>query len=141
MFMGEYRHNIDSKGRIIIPAKFREQLGLKFVITRGLDGCLFGYTADEWQKVQDEVDKLPFNKANARKFARLFLSAATECEIDKQGRVNLPEPLIKYADLIKNCVLTGVSTRFEIWNADKWDEYNEKSQDEFNEIAEDLLDF
>ncbi|AEN99417.1 division/cell wall cluster transcriptional repressor MraZ [Fructilactobacillus sanfranciscensis] len=141
MFMGEYRHNIDSKGRIIIPAKFREQLSQVFVITRGLDGCLFGYSAEEWEKVQAEVDKLPFNKKDARTFSRLFFSAATECEIDKQGRVNLPSSLVKYAGLVKNCVLTGVSTRFEIWDADKWDTYTEESQDDFNEIAENLLDF
>ncbi|WP_413627065.1 division/cell wall cluster transcriptional repressor MraZ [Fructilactobacillus vespulae] len=141
MFIGEYRHNIDQKGRIIIPAKFREQLGDQFVITRGLDGCLFGYTQSEWEKVQKEINELPFNKRDARTFARLFFSAATECEIDKQGRVNLPDPLIKYAGLIKSCVLTGVSTRFEIWDADKWDAYNEQSQDDFNEIAENLLDF
>lgn len=139
--MGEYRHNIDSKGRIIIPAKFREQLSQVFVITRGLDGCLFGYSAEEWEKVQAEVDKLPFNKKDARIFSRLFFSAATECEIDKQGRVNLPSSLVKYAGLVKNCVLTGVSTRFEIWDADKWDTYTEESQDDFNEIAENLLDF
>ncbi len=141
MFMGEYRHNIDSKGRIIIPAKFREQLSQVFVITRGLDGCLFGYSAEEWEKVQAEVDKLPFNKKDARTFSRLFFSVATECEIDKQGRVNLPSSLVKYAGLVKNCVLTGVSTRFEIWDADKWDTYTEESQDDFNEIAENLLDF
>lgn len=139
--MGEYRHNIDSKGRIIIPAKFREQLSQVFVITRGLDGCLFGYSAEEWEKVQAEVDKLPFNKKDARTFSRLFFSVATECEIDKQGRVNLPSSLVKYAGLVKNCVLTGVSTRFEIWDADKWDTYTEESQDDFNEIAENLLDF
>ncbi|ANZ58002.1 cell division/cell wall cluster transcriptional repressor MraZ [Fructilactobacillus lindneri] len=141
MFMGEYRHNIDSKGRLIIPAKFREQLGNRFIVTRGLDGCLFGYTESEWQKVQDEVNKLPFNKRDARTFARLFFSAATECEIDKQGRINLPDPLIKYAKLTKNCVLTGVSKRFEIWDAKKWDDYNDQAQDDFNDIAENLLDF
>ncbi|USS85530.1 division/cell wall cluster transcriptional repressor MraZ [Fructilactobacillus myrtifloralis] len=141
MLLGEYRHNIDTKGRLIIPAKFREQLGPQFMVTRGLDGCLFGYPPSEWEQVQEEIDHLPFNKRDARTFARLFFSAATECELDKQGRINLPEPLIKYAKLQKQCVLTGVSKRFEIWDAEKWDRYNEQAQDDFNEIAENLLDF
>ncbi|EKK20325.1 Cell division protein MraZ [Fructilactobacillus florum 8D] len=141
MFFGEYRHNIDTKGRLIIPAKFRNQLKQHFMITRGLDGCLFGYTASQWEQVQTEVDQLPFNKSAARKFSRLFFSAATECELDKQGRVNLPEPLRAYASLTKQCVLTGVSSRFEIWDAARWQKYNEQAQTEFNDIAEDLLDF
>ncbi|USS87249.1 division/cell wall cluster transcriptional repressor MraZ [Fructilactobacillus hinvesii] len=141
MLLGEYRHNVDTKGRLIIPAKFREQLGSKFMVTRGLDGCLFGYPQAEWEKVQTEIDRLPFNKRDARTFARLFFSAATECEFDKQGRINLPEPLLQYAHLEKQCVLAGVSNRFEIWNADRWDRYNDQAQDDFNEIAENLLDF
>ncbi|KRK58830.1 cell division protein MraZ [Fructilactobacillus fructivorans] len=139
MFMGEYRHHIDTKGRLIIPAKFRDLLGDKFVITRGLDGCLFGYTEEEWQKVQEKINKLPFNKKDARMFARFFFSAATECDIDKQGRVNIPTSLRKYAGLTKNCVLAGVSTRFEIWDASKWDQYTDEASSEFSDIAENLL--
>ena len=94
MFMGEYQHNIDAKGRIIIPAKFRQDLGDKFVVTRGMDGCLFGYPMAEWEKIQDKIDNLPVNKKDARYFTRFFFSAAVECEFDKQGRINIPNVLL-----------------------------------------------
>lgn len=93
MFMGEYQHNIDAKGRIIIPAKFRQDLGDKLVVTRGMDGCLFGYPMDEWEKVEQKIDTLPVNKKDARYFTRFFFSAAVECEFDKQGRINIPSTL------------------------------------------------
>lgn len=108
MFMGEYQHNIDAKGRIIIPAKFRQDLGDKFVVTRGMDGCLFGYPMAEWEKIQDKIDNLPVNKKDARYFTRFFFSAAVECEFDKQGRINIPNVLRKYAQIEKKCVVVGV---------------------------------
>lgn len=141
MFMGEFEHTIDSKGRLIIPAKFREQLGTNFVITRGMDGCLFGYPMSQWQVVQKKLATLPLNKRDARAFVRFFYSAATECELDKQGRVNLPQPLITHAGLEKACVIVGVSERFEIWSLDRWQAFAEQAEGNFDEIAENLIDF
>lgn len=141
MFMGEFEHTIDPKGRLIIPAKFREQLGMNFVITRGMDGCLFGYPMSQWQVVQKKLATLPLNKRDARAFVRFFYSAATECELDKQGRVNLPQPLITHAGLKKACVIVGVSERFEIWSLDRWQTFAEQAEGNFDEIAENLIDF
>ena len=141
MFMGEYQHSVDAKGRLIIPAKFRELLGDNFVITRGLDQCLFGYTMDEWQKIEEKLKELPVTKKDARAFTRFFFSGATEVELDKQGRVNLPANLLSYAGLEKDCVVLGVSSRIEIWAKEAWEGYFEESEDSFNEIAENLIDF
>ena len=116
--MGEYQHSVDAKGRLIVPAKFREQLGDQFVITRGLDQCLFGYTMDEWQKIEEKLKELPVTKKDARAFTRFFFSGATEVELDKQGRVNIPTTLISYAKLEKECIILGVYNRFEIWAKD-----------------------
>lgn len=140
--MGEYNHVIDTKGRLIIPAKFRDQLGATFVITRGLDGCLFGYPQTEWQNLETKLKTLPLTKRDARAFVRFLYSAATECELDKQGRVNIPTVLRKYAQLTKDCVIIGVSNRFEIWSRERWDDYSADTADNFDEIAEDLeIDF
>ncbi|GAA0460553.1 division/cell wall cluster transcriptional repressor MraZ [Alkalibacillus silvisoli] len=141
MFMGEYQHNIDTKGRLIVPAKFREGLGQTFVITRGLDKCLFAYPLDEWKQLEEKLKKLPLTKKDARAFTRFFFSGAVECEIDKQGRINVPSPLLSYASLDKECVVIGVSNRVEVWAKDQWDEYVEESEDSFGEIAENLMDF
>ncbi|USB34494.1 division/cell wall cluster transcriptional repressor MraZ [Paenibacillus sp. YPG26] len=141
MFMGEYQHSIDDKGRIIIPAKFRELLGASFVVTRGLDQCLFVYPQDEWGVMEQKLKALPLMKSDARAFTRFFFSGATECEWDKQGRVNLPATLRQYAKLEKDCVVIGVSNRVEIWSRDTWEHYFEQSEDTFNEIAEKLVDF
>ncbi|KYD13239.1 MAG: transcriptional regulator MraZ [Caldibacillus debilis] len=141
MFMGEYRHSIDAKGRIIIPAKFRENLGDTFVLTRGLDQCLFGYPMDEWKTIEEKIKSLPLTKKDARAFSRFFFSGATECEIDKQGRVNIPSTLIQYAKLEKECVVLGVSNRIEIWSKEIWEEYFNDSEQSFSEIAENLIDF
>ena len=141
MFMGEYQHNIDTKGRIIVPAKFREALGETFVITRGLDQCLFAYPMNEWQVMEEKLKKLPLTKKDARAFTRFFFSGAVECEVDKQGRVNIPAPLRKYAKLIKECVVIGVSNRIEFWASDEWGTYVEESEESFAEIAENMLDF
>ncbi|PKR86959.1 division/cell wall cluster transcriptional repressor MraZ [Heyndrickxia camelliae] len=141
MFMGEYQHNIDTKGRIIIPAKFRELLGETFVITRGLDRCLFGYPIEEWKQVEEKLKALPLTKKDARAFTRFFFSGASECELDKQGRINIPTPLVAYAQLEKECVVLGVSNRIEIWSKDLWEDYFEESEESFAEIAENMIGF
>ena len=141
MFMGEYQHTVDAKGRLIIPAKFRNDLDGGFVVTRGLDKCLFAYTMDEWKRLEEKLKALPVTKKDARAFTRFFFSGATEVELDKQGRVNLPANLLSYAGLEKDCVVLGVSSRIEIWAKDAWEGYFEESEDSFNEIAENLIDF
>jgi len=141
MFLGEYHHSIDNKGRIIIPSKFREALGETFVITRGLDQCLFGYPMNEWSEVEEKLKGLPLTKKDARAFTRFFFSGATECEIDKQGRVNIPSPLLNFGKLEKECVVLGVSNRIEIWSKSIWEEYFAESEDSFSEIAENMIGF
>ncbi|SDL77094.1 division/cell wall cluster transcriptional repressor MraZ [Sediminibacillus halophilus] len=141
MFMGEFQHNIDTKGRIIVPAKFREGLGETFVLTRGLDQCLFAYPMDEWSLLEEKLKKLPLTKKDARAFTRFFFSGAVECEVDKQGRINIPAPLRKYAGLEKGCVVIGVSNRIEFWSDSEWETYFEASEDSFAEIAENMMDF
>jgi MraZ protein len=141
MFMGEYQHNIDEKGRMIIPSKFREELGSEFILTRGLDQCVFGYPLSEWKVIEEKLKSLPFTKKDARAFTRFFFSGAAECQLDKQGRVNIASPLRDYAKLEKDCVVIGVSNRIEIWNKSVWEEYFSKSEDSFGEIAESLMDF
>ncbi len=141
MFMGEFHHNVDTKGRMIIPAKFREDLGESFVLTRGLDQCIFGYPMDEWKALEEKMKALPLTKKDARAFTRFFFSGATECEIDKQGRVNIAAPLRDYAKLDKECVVIGVSNRLEIWSKEKWEDYFTESEESFSEIAENMIDF
>jgi MraZ protein len=141
MFMGEYQHSVDTKGRLIIPSKFREDLGITFVITRGLDNCLFGYPMDEWRKLEEKLKELPMTKKDARAFARFFFSGATEVEIDKQGRINIPTTLATYAKLEKECVVLGVSSKIEIWAKDTWETYFNEAENSFNEIAENLIGF
>ncbi len=139
MFMGEYHHTIDEKGRIIIPAKFREMLGDTFIVTRGIENCLFVYPNDEWQKIVTKLESLPFTKRDARQFVRFFLSGATIAEFDKQGRVNLTTPLIDYAKLEKDCVVIGTGSRLEIWSKKDWDTFFESAQDNMSDIAENLF--
>ncbi|CDZ99405.1 Protein MraZ [Jeotgalicoccus saudimassiliensis] len=139
--MGEYKHNLDTKGRIIVPSKFRELLDEQFVITRGLDRCLFAYTVDEWSRIEDKLKTLPLTKKDARKFTRLFFSGATSVEIDKQGRINIPQNLREYAGLSKDCTVIGVSSRIEIWDSAAWEDFYTESEDNFEDIAEDLIDF
>ena len=141
MFMGEYHHNVDAKGRIIVPAKFRENLGETFILTRGLDRCLFGYPLTEWEIIEDKLKQLPLTKKDARAFTRFFFSGATECEIDKQGRINVASPLFQYAQLEKECVILGVSNRIEIWDKQEWENYFSESEDSFAEIAENMIGF
>ncbi|MFA7502980.1 MAG: division/cell wall cluster transcriptional repressor MraZ [Anaerovoracaceae bacterium] len=141
MFLGEFQHNIDDKGRIIIPAKFRDELGDLFIITRGLDKALFVYPMREWVELEGKLSGMPFTKAVARQFNRLFFSGAVESEIDKQGRAIIPGNLRNYALLTKECVVIGVSTRIEIWDKEYWDKYAQEAEESFNEIAETLIDF
>ena len=141
MFMGEYQHSVDAKGRLIVPSKFRDALGESFVITRGLDHCLFGYPMDEWRKLEEKLKDLPMTKKDARTFARFLFSGATEVEIDKQGRINIPSTLIQHANLEKECVVLGVSRKIEIWAKEAWEIYFNESADSFNEIAENMIGF
>lgn len=134
MFMGEYNHTIDAKGRLIMPSKFREALGDEFVVTKGLDGCLFVYPNKEWQAFEEKLRTLPLTNKNARQFSRFFLAGAASCEVDKQGRILLPGVLREFAELEKEVVLVGVLSRIEIWSKDKWLESN--VYDDMDEIAE-----
>ena len=139
MFMGEYRHTVDPKGRLIVPSKFRELLGTEFVVTRGLDGCLFVYPMDSWTAYVDKLKKLPLTDKNARLFMRFLIAGANTCELDKQGRILLPPVLREYANLTKDVVLVGVLSRVEIWDKDRWQE-NTYDEDEMDEIAEHMAD-
>ncbi|MGI6363630.1 MAG: division/cell wall cluster transcriptional repressor MraZ [Bacillota bacterium] len=138
MFLGEYQHSIDEKGRIIMPARFREQLGTTFIITRGLDGCLFVYPLAEWEKLSEEVQSLPLAKKDARAFTRMLFSGAVEAECDKQGRVSIPANLREYAGIQRDVVSIGVSSRIEIWSAETWSEVNADAASKFEELAEKL---
>ncbi|MFJ5963504.1 cell division/cell wall cluster transcriptional repressor MraZ [Bacillus pumilus] len=141
MFMGEYQHTIDTKGRMIIPAKFRDGLGEQFVLTRGLDQCLFGYPMSEWKLIEEKLKALPLTKKDARAFTRFFFSGAVECELDKQGRINIASNLLQYAKLEKECVVIGVSNRIELWSKSIWEQYTEEQEDSFAEIAENMIGF
>lgn len=138
MLMGEYRHSLDDKGRLIVPAKFREELGEQFVITRGMDKCLFVYPQREWTAIEEKLKALPFTQADVRAFTRFFFSGACVGELDKQGRVSLPQSLRQYAELEKECVIIGVSNRAEIWSVNHWEQYFLESESSFSEIAEKL---
>lgn len=138
MFMGEYNHTIDAKGRLIIPSKFREVLGEEFVITKGLDGCLFVFPNSEWQAFEEKLKKLPLTNKSARQFARFFVAGATPCELDKQGRILLPQTLREFAGLEKDVVLTGMLNRVEIWSKAQWLANN--SYDDMDDIAEQMTD-
>lgn len=139
MFMGEFHHNIDDKARIVLPSKFREELGETFVVTRGLEGCLFVYSKLEWDNLVAKLKTLPFTKKDARAFLRFFLSGAMECQVDKQGRVALPTPLVSYANLKKECVVIGVNDRLEIWSNDAFNDYFKQNEENISDLAEDLF--
>ncbi len=141
MFYGEYHHNLDTKNRIIIPAKFREILGISFIVTRGLDGCLTVYTHEQWNTVMDNIKKLPNSKAETRMFIRFLTSGASECEVDKNGRVQLPSILVKEFNIEKECVIIGNGDHIEIWSNNKWESYMNKANESFENIAESLGDF
>ena len=138
MFKGEYNHTIDTKGRVIIPAKFRDKLGEAFVITKGLDGCLYGYANEDWQVFEDKLSSLSITNKDSRQFTRFFLAGAADCEGDKQGRILIPSVLREFAGLEKDVVLVGVSRRIEIWNKEKWSEITAQYDDNMDEIAANL---
>ncbi|MDK2798866.1 MAG: transcriptional regulator MraZ [Clostridiales bacterium] len=135
MFIGEYQHNIDAKGRLIIPSKFREDLGEKFIVTKGLDNCLFVYSLEEWANLESKLKTLPLTNKDARAFVRFFFSGATECEVDKQGRILIPANLREHAGLVKDVSVIGVSTRVEIWDRERWNKYNSDDNISADEIA------
>ena len=138
MLIGEFEHSLDAKGRLIMPAKIRDDMGDKFIITKGLDGCLFGFSSKEWDNFEEKLKTLPLTNKNARDFVRFFLSGATECEVDKQGRFLISSNLRKYAQLDKEAVITGVGTRIEIWDKDKWEAYNSEENISADQIAENM---
>jgi MraZ protein len=140
MFMGEYHHTIDIKSRLILPAKFREALGMKFIATKGLDNCLFVYTKEEWCVLEEKLKKLPLAKAEARAFVRFFFAGAAELEVDKQGRVLIPTNLREYAKLDKDVTVLGVATRIELWSTKVWEEYNSEIGPSVAQMVSELAD-
>ncbi len=139
MFMGEYHHNIDEKGRIVLPGKFREDRN-KIIVTRGLEKCLYLYTEEEWERVVAKLNKLPFTKKDARAFMRSFFAGASVCEFDRNGRINITSPLVSYADLTKECVIIGVNDRIEIWDSNLYNTYMSENSSKLEEIAENLFE-
>ena len=135
MFIGEYQHSLDSKNRVIMPARFREKLGDNFVMTKGLDNCLFIYTLDEWDKVEEKLENLPLSNKDGRAFVRFFFSGASEGETDKQGRALIPSTLKEYAKIEKDVVIIGVSTRIEIWSVEEWNRFSSEAEMSIDEIA------
>lgn len=140
VFIGEYQHVLDPKGRVIMPSKFREGLGEKFVVTKGLDHCLFVYPQNEWQEFERKLRTLPLTSKDARAFTRFFFAGATECELDKQGRILIPANLREYAELVKELVIIGVASRVEIWSKERWDEYNDDANLDHQSIVEKMAE-
>jgi MraZ protein len=140
LFIGEYRRGLDVKGRIIVPAKFRDGLGDKFVLTKGLDGCLFAYSKEEWANFEAKIRELPLTNKDARAFVRFFFAGAIECEIDKQGRTLIPPMLRDYAGLSKDLVIIGVLNRVEVWSQEKWENYSEAEDLEADVLAEKMAE-
>ena len=138
MFMGEYSHTIDAKGRLIVPSKFREGLGDSFVVTKGFDGCLYAYDMEEWTKLEEKMKNLPMSHKDIRKISRFFLAGATLAEVDKQGRILLPAVLREFAQITKDVVLLGVGNRIEIWSKENWE--REENFDDMDEVAERMAD-
>ncbi|MDR2899870.1 MAG: division/cell wall cluster transcriptional repressor MraZ [Clostridiales bacterium] len=135
MFIGEHQHNLDAKGRMIVPAKFRDELGQTFIISKGLDKCICVYPLSEWKIIEDKLHSLPLADAGARRFQRFMLGGAFECEPDNQGRVIIPAPLREYASINKDLVSMGLGNRIELWSKDNWESYN---SDDGNSIDEEL---
>ena len=140
MFIGEYQHTVDNKGRIIMPSKFREGLGHNFIMTKGLDNCLFVYPTEEWERLEKKLRTLPLTNKNARAFVRFFFAGATECILDKQGRILIPNNLREYAKLDKDVVIIGVAERIEIWAKEEWINYNNDDNLSYEDIAEKMAE-
>lgn len=140
MFIGEFNHSIDTKGRINIPSKFREKLGEIFYITKGLDECLFVFPEDEWRVFENKLKTLPLTNKEARAFVRLFFAGATDVTFDKQGRITIPQTLREHAKILKDATVIGVGTRLEIWSQDNWEKYNNPDNLSYDDIAEHMAD-
>ena len=138
MLIGEFEHSLDDKGRVIMPVKLRSDIGERFIITKGLDGCLFVFSQLEWSNFETKLKELPLTNKNARDFVRFFLSGATECELDKQGRFLIANNLREYASITKEVVIIGVGTRIEIWNKEKWKDYSGDENISADSIAENM---
>jgi len=138
MFIGEYNHNLDEKGRLAVPVKFRNDLKKGAVVTKGLDGCLFLYTMNEWKALAEKLSRLPISQSGTRAFARLMLAGAMDVQIDKQGRIVIPDYLRKYAGMKKKIVVSGLYSRLEIWDESSWEKYKKKTEKESEDIAEKL---
>ncbi len=140
MFLGEYQHTVDNKGRVIIPARFREGLGSCFIIAKGLDHCLFLYSPEEWAQLEEKLRSISFTRADARAFNRFFFSGASEAELDRQGRILLPPALRLYAELERDAVFIGVSNRVEIWSVERWEHYRRQAETAYEQLAERMVD-
>lgn len=140
MFIGEFNHTVDAKGRVNIPAKFREQLNESFYVTKGLDECLFVFPEDEWKVYEEKLKKLPLTNKGARAFVRTFFAGAAECSFDKQGRITVPQTLREYAHLEKDVIVIGVGTRVEVWSKQTWEDYNDPENLSYDEIAEQMAE-
>jgi len=140
MFIGEYSHNLDAKGRIIVPAKFRDELHNSFILTRGFDGCLTVYSLEQWNKLFEEVNKLPTTKKAAREYIRMLTGTASECTLDNQGRIQIPTYLSKPVGIEKECAIVGVNDHIEIWDKATWENYYQTASKEFEDVAENLSD-
>ena len=139
MLIGQYDHSLDGKNRLFIPARLRQNVR-RFVITSGLEGCLFVYTPENWKKITERLKTLPLTKADARKFLRTFLSGANECPVDDQGRILIPKTLCSYANIKKEVIVVGVLDRIEIWSKSNWERYQKEAEKQFVEVAEKLVD-
>ena len=140
MLLGEFHHNIDDKGRLVIPTKFREDLGQEYILTRGIEKCLYVYSKTEWEKLVGKLNTLPFTKKVTRTFTRFFYSGATACEFDKSGRMSITSPLVSYAGLDKECIIIGVNDHLEIWDSKAFEEFMNDNSDIIEDIAENLFD-
>lgn len=141
MFMGEYRHNTDSKGRIIVPARFRDELGNLLILTKGLDGCITVYTPKQWERIIEQLYKLPNTKKESRMYIHMVTSKAAECEVDGAGRILIPQNLMDEAAIVKECVVLGVADHVEIWSSLRWKAYSEEASGAFESVAEELTEF
>ncbi len=140
MFIGEYEHNLDAKGRIIIPSKFRDELHSSFILTRGLDGCLTIYSLEQWNKIFERINKLPTTKKAVRQYTRVLTSNACECQLDNQGRILIPTNLTAPVGIKKECVIVGANDHIEIWDKESWENYFNEANESFEEVAENLSD-
>ncbi len=140
MFIGEYSHNLDAKGRIIIPSKFRDELHASFILTRGLDGCLTIYSLEQWNKIFEQINKLPTTKKAVRQYTRVLTSNACECQLDNQGRILIPNNLAAPVGIKKECVIVGANDHIEIWDKQAWENYFEEANESFEEVAENISD-